>query len=681
MQYRLRQMLLALVFNLSMLSFSPVMAAFTLDVDDDGHLEPLTDGLLIMRYLFGFSGDALTRGALAIDARRTEADQLATHLAQNDNYLDIDSDAALLPLTDGLLIIRHLFGFQGEPLVQGSLGSAATLTSSAEIKSYFNTITDTDGDGIVDSLDDQPPVLAVLGAVTVSLTVGEDYLDAGVSAVDQEDGDLSSSVVISGLGDINTSMAGSYLVSYEVTDSGGNSVSVTRTVTVSAAVEAPQSLLVFSDGEVADTWDLGIGAYDEGINYNTCENDGGESCPNIGWSIVEDAQRGNVLQVAHSSAGKVAGLYIKTASPEDLSAYAGGTIEFDVRIDSGDPAMNMKIDCVYPCTSDNYELGAASSGEWVSFSVAVNDLVAQGLDLGTIDTGIVIWASQYTDTVFLLDQVRWVANPDGPDEGSGLQPPGTDWVNPNPQPGFQGNESYPGYSLVWQDEFEGSEIDTTDWNYETGGGGWGNNEWQYYRSRNAYLREGLLVIEAREENYGAKNYTSARLTTQDKFEFVYGRVDIRAALPTGQGLWPALWMLGENFAEVGWPSSGEIDIMEMLGHEDSRIYGTVHWSSNGNGAQYPLGGAGKKLTDDETYHNRYHVFSLLWSETQLEWLVDDQSFLKFDITNAADLAAFRKKFFLIFNVAVGGNWPGYPTAATQFPQFMMVDYVRVFAKD
>ena len=191
----------------------------------------------------------------------------------------------------------------------------------------------------------------------------------------------------------------------------------------------------------------------------------------------------------------------------------------------------------------------------------------------------------------------------------------------------------------------------------------------------------MLVIEAREENYGGRNYTSARITTKDKLEFVYGRVDIRAALPTGQGIWPALWLLGANFTEVGWPSSGEIDLMEMLGHEDSRVYGTVHWNSNGSQAQYPLGGAGKKLEGSETYHNRYHVFSLLWSETQLEWLVDDQSYLKFDITNAADLAAFRKKFFLIFNVAVGGNWPGYPTAETQFPQYMLVDYVRVFEKN
>jgi len=681
MGHRFCQILLLIVMTLSVVIARPVAADFTLDVDDDGQLDPLTDGLLIMRYLFGFSGDALTNNAVGIEASRSGADQLAVHLEQNDSYLDIDGDADTLPLTDGLLIIRYLFGFEGEPLLQSSLAPTATRTSTTAIQAYFTTIIDTDGDGIVDSLDDKPPLLTLLGAATISLTAGDDYLDPGVSAVDYEDGDLSMSVVISGLSDLNTTVAGDYLISYDVTDSGGNSVSVTRLVVVTAAQEEPESLTVFADGGVADTWDLGIGAYAQGINYNSCENDGGEGCPNIGWTVVTDEQRGPVLQVTHSSAEKVAGLYIKTSSPADLNEYAGGTIELDVKIVSGDTAMSMKVDCIYPCTSDTYVLGAADGGDWVSFSVAVNDLVAQGLDLQTIDTGIVIWASQFSGTVFLLDQVRWVANPDGPTGGSGSEAPGTGWINPNPQSGFQGSETYPGYSLVWQDEFGGEELDSTYWNYETGGHGWGNNEWQYYRSRNAYLREDLLVIEAREENYGGRNYTSARITTKDKLEFVYGRVDIRAALPTGQGIWPALWLLGANFTEVGWPSSGEIDLMEMLGHEDSRVYGTVHWNSNGSQAQYPLGGAGKKLEGSETYHNRYHVFSLLWSETQLEWLVDDQSYLKFDITNAADLAAFRKKFFLIFNVAVGGNWPGYPTAETQFPQYMLVDYVRVFEKN
>ncbi|MBT3428771.1 MAG: family 16 glycosylhydrolase [Gammaproteobacteria bacterium] len=678
---RFSQILLSILFALSVGMVSPVAADFTLDVDDDGQVDPLTDGLLIMRYLFGFSGEALTKDAVGIGAGRFGAAQLVDHLDQNKSYLDIDGDATELPLTDGLLIIRFLFGFEGEPLLEGSLDPAATRKLPAEIASYFTTIIDTDGDGIVDSLDDKPPLLTLLGESTVNLAVGDDYTDAGVSVVDFEDGDLSMSVIVFGLYDLNTGLAGDYPITYDVTDSGGNSVSVTRIVTVNAVNEGPESLTVFADGGVDDTWDLGIGAYDQGINYNSCENDGGEACPNIGWTIVTDEARGNVLQVTHSAAEKVTGLYIKTSSPADLSEYAGGTIEFDVKIVSGDTAMSMKVDCIYPCTSDNYGLGVADGGDWVGFSVAINDLVAQGLDLKTIDTGIVIWASQFSGTVFLLDRVRWVANSDGPTDGSGVLAPGTDWVNPNPQAGFEGNQSYPGYSLVWEDQFDGTELDSTAWNYETGGHGWGNNEWQYYRSRNAYLREGLLVIEAREENYGGRNYTSARLTTKDKIEFVYGRVDIRAALPTGQGVWPALWLLGANFTEVGWPSSGEIDLMEMLGQEDSRVYGTVHWSSNGSNAQYPLGGAGKKLEGDENYHNRYHVFSLLWSETQLEWLVDGESYLRFDITDASDLAAFRKEFFLIFNVAVGGNWPGYPNASTQFPQYMLVDYVRVFEQN
>jgi beta-glucanase (GH16 family) len=192
------------------------------------------------------------------------------------------------------------------------------------------------------------------------------------------------------------------------------------------------------------------------------------------------------------------------------------------------------------------------------------------------------------------------------------------------------------------------------------------------------LREGLLVIEARREDFGGKNYTSARLTTEDKFEFKYGRIDIRAALPTGQGLWPALWMLGANFKEVGWPRSGEIDIMELVGQDNDRVFGTVHWDNNGSKAQYPTSGGGFEVSNGETFNNQYHVFSLAWSESGLEWFVDGERYQTFDINNGAGLDAFRKAFFLIFNIAVGGNLPGSPNGDTEFPQYMHVDYVRVY---
>ena len=661
-------------------------SVFTLDVDDNGELEPLTDGLLILRHLFEFSGSALTEGAVGENSKRIDAGAIDAHLTANRSAMDIDGDGEVRPLTDGLLILRHLFGFAGNALIDGAVGSFAERGTSSTVVAQLQTLMDTDGDGILDSDEDQPPVISLIGAASITLVEGDDYFDPGATALDQEDGPLSNQITVTGLGALKGAEPGQYIVRYEVIDSAGNAVFQDRAVVVTAEVEMLTVLGSVSDATsplslVGAPFEV-IGAFDAGIDYNSCENDGGEGCPNMSWQIARDRDRGSVLQVSHSGARKLAGLYLKTgpAGPVDLSAYGRGTLEFDVKIISGDPSMIMKVDCVYDCTSGDYALADASTGVWVTYVVEIDDLVAQGLELRNIDTGIVIWAAEFTSTVFQLDNVRWRANIDGPGESvNQLAPPGTNWVNPNPIAGFQAPASYPGYALAFSDEFEASTLDTQHWKPEVNGNGGGNNELQYYRAENAYLREGLLVIEAREESFAGRDYTSARLTTQDKFEFTYGRVDIRAALPTGQGIWPALWMLGANFPEVGWPQSGEIDIVESLGQEDDRVYGTVHWQNEGNKAQYPnTGSGGKKLNGGENYHGQYHVFSLVWQETQLEWLVDGVSYLKFDITDNANLAAFRKSFFLIFNVAVGGNWPGSPDQSTRLPQRMLVDYVRVY---
>lgn len=246
-----------------------------------------------------------------------------------------------------------------------------------------------------------------------------------------------------------------------------------------------------------------------------------------------------------------------------------------------------------------------------------------------------------------------------------------------PTTGYTSPTEYAGMELIWSDEFdEGSNIES-NWTFEIGNGydGWGNQERQYYRKDNARIHEGgFLVIEARDERYSSWNYTSSRMITRNKFDFTYGRVDIRAVLPYGQGIWPALWMLGSNFSQAGWPACGEIDIMELIGNHPSTVHGTVHWAdANGNHAQY----GGSKTISNGVFNDEFHVFSLTWDEQQIRWYLDGVQYHSINIT-ASHLSEFHDDFFFIFNVAVGGLWPGYPDQTTEFPQRMIVDYIRVF---
>ncbi len=239
--------------------------------------------------------------------------------------------------------------------------------------------------------------------------------------------------------------------------------------------------------------------------------------------------------------------------------------------------------------------------------------------------------------------------------------------------------SYNGYQLDWNDEFEGTAVNTSNWVFETGTGssGWGNNELQYYRQENAWVENGVLTIEARKESYQGSNYTSARMITKNKKSFQYGRIDIRALLPKGQGIWPALWMLGNNIQTAGWPSCGEIDIMEMVGGSgrDNQTHGTVHWDNSGHeyiGGSYSL--------PSGIFADEYYVFTIIWDETNIKWYVNDTKFYEINIT-PTHMTEFHQMFFFIFNVAVGGNWPGSPDASTVFPQRMKVDYIRVFKQN
>lgn len=247
------------------------------------------------------------------------------------------------------------------------------------------------------------------------------------------------------------------------------------------------------------------------------------------------------------------------------------------------------------------------------------------------------------------------------------------------------------WTLVWNDEFNGWKGDTPDrskWVIETGGDGWGNNELEYYTNRvqNVQVNQGNLIIMAHHEGYsdsqGAfRGYTSARLKTQGKFSQRYGRFEARIKIPEGQGLWPAFWMLGDDFGKVKWPICGEIDIMENIGKEPGTVHGTIHGpgysGDKGIGSPYTLPD-GKKLADD------FHVFAVEWEPQAIHFYVDDKLYAT---RTPADLPAgakwvFDHPFFIVLNLAVGGNWPGEPDVHTKFPQSMLVDYVRVYrAKD
>jgi uncharacterized protein (TIGR03437 family) len=244
-----------------------------------------------------------------------------------------------------------------------------------------------------------------------------------------------------------------------------------------------------------------------------------------------------------------------------------------------------------------------------------------------------------------------------------------------------------GWTLTWSDEFNepnGSGVNPQKWTMETGGGGWGNNELEYYTNRlqNAYLENGSLVIKAINETYTGpdgvrRNYTSARLKTQDKFAQAYGRFEARIKIPFGQGLWPAFWMLGSDIPQIGWPRCGEIDIMENIGKEPSTVHGTIHGPGYSGSAGI---GAAYTLLNGERFADTYHIYAIEWQPELIRWYVDGtlyKTVTRNDLPGGATWV-FNHPFFVLLNVAVGGSWPGNPEAGTVFPQTMLVDYVRVY---
>jgi beta-glucanase (GH16 family) len=243
------------------------------------------------------------------------------------------------------------------------------------------------------------------------------------------------------------------------------------------------------------------------------------------------------------------------------------------------------------------------------------------------------------------------------------------------------------WTLVWSDEFngpDGSRPDPAKWNFNVGGSGWGNHELEYYTNRpeNSVIRGGNLVIRALHENFTGpdhvtRHYTSARITTQGLFDQAYGRFEARIKIPRGQGLWPAFWILGNDIGKLGWPACGEVDIMENIGKEPSLVHGSMHGPGYSGDRDFT---SEFKLPGGVLFSSDFHLFAIEWSPSAVHFFVDQQLYATFTPSQlpAGMKWVFDHPFFIVLNVAVGGDWPGPPDSTTVFPQAMLVDYVRVY---
>lgn len=243
-----------------------------------------------------------------------------------------------------------------------------------------------------------------------------------------------------------------------------------------------------------------------------------------------------------------------------------------------------------------------------------------------------------------------------------------------------------GWALVWNDEFDGPALNLEKWSYEIGGHGWGNNELQYYSDDDstAFIQDGKLVLRADIVPQGTgsadnlRYFSSARLRTSGKGDWRYGRIEVKAKLALGQGIWPAIWMLPTDWMYGGWPESGEIDIMEHVGYDPGRVHGSIHTGSYNHKINTQRGGS--KLLDKIS--SKFYVYAIEWYEDRIDFLIDDSKYFSFqnDGKNDFNTWPFNQRFHLLINIAVGGDWPGSPDETTQFPTEMEVEYVRVYEK-
>jgi len=255
-----------------------------------------------------------------------------------------------------------------------------------------------------------------------------------------------------------------------------------------------------------------------------------------------------------------------------------------------------------------------------------------------------------------------------------------------PTSGYISPATYADYNLIWSDDFTDT-LDTSKWSFHSGTGcpnlcGWGNNELQYYTDKNHSFVDGNLVIEAKKENTGSSTYTSTRIHTDNKFEFKYGRIDIRANMPSATGSWVAFWLINKEYSindpADKWPSGGEIDIMEYLGESQNKVFGTTHFGEDLSKHQYK---STYYTTTGENFDKVYYVFSIIWVEDKITWLINNVEYKTFTPSDTnGQPYPFNDEFYFIMNLSVGGNLPVAPVAS-QYSDYLIVDYIKVFEKN
>jgi beta-glucanase (GH16 family) len=588
--------------------------------------------------------------------------------------------------------------------------------------------------------DEEAPVIILNGDKSIVINQNDVYNDLGTTATDDVDKILGSEHLTKTItfttpdGDelrdtVDTSITGEYKINYSYTDAAGNTTEIARAIIVAPPPDAVVNILI--DGVIDATWDNntsafgnGITAFDQALNWASCTGPGG--CPSINWEFVNDddldaegATRGSVLEITHEATNSGAGVIISSTDSVDIrGGEDNGFLTFDVKVISGDPSITYKADCGYPCGGGDQFYEVTQLGQWETVAVPIANLIPNGpsgsvLDLENVKSGFVIQATSAFDTVFRIDNAYYDCRAaDCLGEFVEFNP--VDWAathEDSNNPVDNTPTSYAGYTQVWADEFNGNAVNPFNWKYDigTGDNGWGNGELQYYRPENASVEDGLLIIEAKKHqpviqiaNKDAK-YTSSKLKSEGLFEFKYGRVDIRAVVAKGQGMWSAGWMLGTNHSQIGWPYSGEIDIFDTIGGvkndipQEDMIVNNMYWNGTGSNpdtsayapVNIALNGSGEVRIDPDnpsndgvTFSNKFHTFSLVWDEDKIEFQLDGETTKEVNLDDGSVLAdTYRNPFYLILNVAIGGAWPGAPDETTEFPDGMLVDYVRVYQTD